>query len=381
MRHETIASEPNLTSHPDRRGISCTLMLATLLPLLVIAGTMLSVESSQLRETESLQERARARSIAAGGAHDALARLEVDPAFAGRYTVDLDSGTAVVTIVDCATNGEDDDANGRVDDATETDLVSVRSEGFVAFDLDVDGAVVADHGRNWRGLTQVLLRRTSLETTFDAALYIEDPLAGLHFSGNAFLVSGNDVGLDMKPTKKPAQPGIGTPGNPSKLKSSLTKSQKNNVVGKGGAPSVQQVADVELTDLLETFGPLATMRWKDGEQFHGAIGDRVKLVPVVAHAAGDLTLAGKTTGCGILLVDGDLDIGGSLDFAGIVVVGGRLLFHGGGSRTLLGALLVGGDVDDQSALKGSMTIQLSSAAVDLARTVATGFEVVAWRES
>ena len=73
-----------------RRGIASTVMLASLTPLLVVAGTLLSVESSHLRETESFDARTRARAIASGGAHDAISRLQGDPDYTGTYTVGLD---------------------------------------------------------------------------------------------------------------------------------------------------------------------------------------------------------------------------------------------------------------------------------------------------
>jgi hypothetical protein len=362
------------------RGFSSVVMLAALVPLLVVAGTLLSVISGQMRATETMEARARARSIAAGGAHDAIARLQADPGFTGEFTVGIEAGTAFVTVVDCENDGIDDDQDGRIDDDAEKGLVLIRSEGFLGIDVDESGNVLADHGRNWRGFAEVVLRRTSLEATFDAALYVDDPHARVRFSGNSFLVSGRDVGLDGKPDHGATFPGIGTPGNPAPLKSQFTKSQRNNVVGKGGTPSVLQVGALDLPDLLATLAPLATIHWDPGASAKGPIGDRAAGTPVIAHARGDLKIAGHTTGYGILLVDGDLELDGAFEFVGIIVVGRSLKFRGGGSRTLLGTVLTSSDLDDGSDLKGSMTIQYSSQAIDAVRSVASGFAIVAWRQ-
>jgi hypothetical protein len=356
-------------------------MLAALIPLLVVAGTMLSVESSQMRETESVGARMRARSISAGGAHDAIARLESDPGYTGTSTVALDAGTAVVTVVDCAGDGLDNDGNGRVDDATEIDLLTIRSEGLLGFDVDGAGNVLADHGRNWRATTEVVLRRTRLDTVFDSALYVDNPLAKVHFTGNSFTISGVDLGIDGKPSGNADCPGIGSPGDPSSIAGQFSKSQKNNVKGEGGFPSVLEVASLDIPTLIEQLEPLASLRWKDDASFHGDIGDRAKLAPVVAYAAGDLKINGKTSGCGILIVEGDLEIGGAFDFAGIVVVGKTISYHGGGSRAILGTVVTAGDLDHSNEMKGSVTVQFSSAAIDLARALGSSFDVVAWRQS
>src|SRR5688572_26103418 len=229
--------------------------------------------------------------------------------------------------------------------------------------------------------SEATLRRTHLETDFDAALYVEDPFADVSFSGSAFLVSGIDVGLDGIPTLDSAHPGIGTPGNPSHIKSGIKKSQKKNVIGKGGLPSVQEVEAIDVQATIEAFASLATMRWNDGETYHGSIGDREGMVPVVAYAKGDLKLGGRTSGCGILLVEGNLEISGSLDFAGIIVVGKSLVFKGGGSRTVFGSMLTGTGLDYIDDFRGSMTVQYSTEAIETMRVAADGVTVLSWRQS
>ena len=287
----------------------------------------------------------------------------------------------MVSVADCALDGVDNDDDGRVDDAGEIDLIAVRSDGLLGFEVDGAGAIVADHGRNWRGVTEVLLRRTRLDLAFDAATYVDDPFTDVHFSGNSFLVSGYDMGLDGIVDRRSPHPAIGTPGDPAWLVSQFPRSQRNNVVGAGGNPSVHEVETIDFVELLETYGPVGSMRFEDGESFHGEIGDRVALQPVIAYAAGDLRLSGRTSGFGMLLVEGDLEIRGALDYAGIIVVRGALDFRGGGSRAVLGTVVVGGTIEQAADLRGSILIQYSSDAIDAVRAVANGIEVVAWKQS
>jgi hypothetical protein len=53
-------------------------------------------------------------------------------------------------------------------------------------------------------------------------------------------------------------------------------------------------------------------------------------------------LSGGTQGCGILLVDGDLEIHGNFSWYGPVLVTGSITYTGGGHKNISGALLAGG---------------------------------------
>jgi Tfp pilus assembly protein PilX len=57
-----------------------------------------------------------------------------------------------------------------------------------------------------------------------------------------------------------------------------------------------------------------------------------------------LRLTGGTEGCGILLVDGDLEIHGNFSWYGPVLVTGSIIYTGGGNKNISGALLSGGSV-------------------------------------
>lgn len=74
--------------------------------------------------------------------------------------------------------------------------------------------------------------------------------------------------------------------------------------------------------------------------------------PGIIYISGDA----KTTnlsGYGILFVEGDFEFAGSLDWTGIIIVGGNIIFSGGGTKIIYGAVVAGGDA---LALNGGVDI-------------------------
>jgi hypothetical protein len=52
-------------------------------------------------------------------------------------------------------------------------------------------------------------------------------------------------------------------------------------------------------------------------------------------------LAGQSSGCGILMVEGDLQVHGGFQWYGVILVTGSIIFTGGGGKNVTGAVLVG----------------------------------------
>jgi hypothetical protein len=55
-------------------------------------------------------------------------------------------------------------------------------------------------------------------------------------------------------------------------------------------------------------------------------------------------LSGGTSGCGMLLVDGDLSVQGGFQWYGVILVTGSIVFTGGGGKNMTGAIVSGGSV-------------------------------------
>ena len=74
--------------------------------------------------------------------------------------------------------------------------------------------------------------------------------------------------------------------------------------------------------------------------------------PGVVLLTGDSKVT-NLTGCGILFIDGDFEAAGNLDWHGLILVAGNLVFSGGGSKIIYGAVIV---QQEAEALNGSVDI-------------------------
>lgn len=378
-----------MTSCPSPRrsqsGTALVVVVTATIPLLAAAGTLLMVCVRQRTQVEESYVVAAARDTASAGAQDAIAKLEADPNYTGTYDLAIDGHSAHVVVTDWSSDKLDNDGNGKVDDAGEAGYVGIVSDGRVNCAFAANGVEVATAARSERRTASAVVKRSKLDVVVNTAFYVEDPLADFTFNGTAFQINGNDTNLDNTPGPNPAIPGIGTDGNPSGILAQLSKSQKPCVVGKGGAPSVSTVAPTDVCAEIGQLGALATTTWGAGATSldNAALGDRAKMKAVVAHAKGDLKLSGSTTGCGILVVDGNLTVTGNFDYAGLILVMGSVTFKGGGgNKDLHGALftpgsVVGEDVD----LSGTIQIRYSSQALTTVTSqVSSGVQLVSWAQ-
>ncbi len=367
-----------------RKGGALIIALAAAIPLLIAGGALLTSVTQGRKSTETSVALAQARDVAASGAQDALAQLAVNPNYRGSYQLSLAGPVAQVSVTAWDKDLVDNDGNGMVDDAGEAPFIGIVSSGTtnVAFDkygLEIDRAT-----RHARSFTEAVVQKVDLIVPINQAAYIDDPLASFKFSGTAFLINGNDTNLDNTPGPQAAVAGIGTPGDPNDIVNQLSKAQEKCVIGKGGAPSVLGVADIDMTAQIAAMTALATMTWNGPDDSYGGdIGDRTNMIPVVAHAKGNLNLNGNTNGCGILIVDGDLTINGSFDYAGFIYVSGAVTFNGGGgNKDLHGALLTLGAVKGTDVrINGTVQIQYSSQALSIVTSqISGGVTLVSWMQ-
>lgn len=59
----------------------------------------------------------------------------------------------------------------------------------------------------------------------------------------------------------------------------------------------------------------------------------------------DIKLAGGTTGCGLLLVEGDLEINGGFNWYGVIMATENIKYTGGGQKQITGMVMAGGSAD------------------------------------
>lgn len=77
----------------------------------------------------------------------------------------------------------------------------------------------------------------------------------------------------------------------------------------------------------------------------------------------DITLSGGSMGCGILLVEGDLDASGDFSWNGIVIVSGSVRITGGGNKNITGGIIAGGSAD-ADLIGGNISVVYCSSVVN-----------------
>ena len=92
-----------------------------------------------------------------------------------------------------------------------------------------------------------------------------------------------------------------------------------------------------------------------------------------------LKLAGGTQGCGILIVDGDLDINGGFSWYGVVLVRGSVKYTGGGNKNVTGGMVTGGSVI-ADVVGGNANIVYCSSAVNN-QTQNAPLQRLSWKEN
>ena len=92
----------------------------------------------------------------------------------------------------------------------------------------------------------------------------------------------------------------------------------------------------------------------------------------------DITLSGGVTGCGILLVEGDLELRGDFSWYGIIVTTGSVMFTGGGNSNITGTMIAGGSADGDIIGGNTNIVYCSSAVSD--QIEARPLKILSWKE-
>jgi Tfp pilus assembly protein PilX len=92
-----------------------------------------------------------------------------------------------------------------------------------------------------------------------------------------------------------------------------------------------------------------------------------------------ISLSGNVSGCGILLVEGDLDLSGGFEWYGTVIVTGSFQFTGGaGSKNIMGAVISGASTDGDF-VGGNVDINYCSTATE-DQTQKHSLPILSWKE-
>jgi Tfp pilus assembly protein PilX len=102
------------------------------------------------------------------------------------------------------------------------------------------------------------------------------------------------------------------------------------------------------------------------------------------HDTSSIRLSGGSSGCGILLVDGDLEVSGGFSWNGLILVTGSVTFTGGAAdkKNITGGVIAGNEVDaslDLDVIGGSISLVYCSTAINNL-TAQQPLQRMSWKE-
>jgi hypothetical protein len=239
--------------------------------------------------------------------------------------------------------------------------------------------------------------RTNNLATAPGAVYLatDDPVS-TNFTGNNFIIDGNDHNYMGGAGPGDPVPGLSTRNqtNTSSVVTTLGNNQLDNVTGLGyqatsppvpsvmtssWAPSTTQMQ--EYIDQLDTLGcdqggPIGQVTPSQGPtpMCGSTLADPPS--PRCCHSHGTVTIgAGNVEGSGVWIIDGDLELSGTLDYAGLIIVKGNTITKKDPGTGVTGNATVFGSLwswDVQFSAGGSAMVAYSTNALTLANQVVGG---------
>ncbi len=379
------------TTSPGRERGSA-LVPALLFAITVMAFAMSVVTSgiAVSSQKRSLVAAQRAQDAAESGIQHLLGalggpgrfRVLADKKLEGVIEGDEDSDAAIryaITLAPAGNDECDNDLDGLVDEEDEKDMYEATSTGR------------ADRLAQTVRVTVLARYRAP---NMPSAAYIADPLADLRFSGNAFLISGNDVDVNGGATGA-LVPGIGVPGDPTALINQVGGNQDDNVVGLGGDLSVYKVDPIDFDQLVEDAVRSANVRLESGKVEKPYLpGDWGTIdTPAILFGTGDIKISGGGGGAGIIVVNGNLEISGGFEWKGLIIVRGQIAFSGGGGgKRVMGGIVVekdvvsgvagmsGGSKSGDLSVTGTVDVLFSQATLAIMSRAFATYTILNWRE-
>jgi len=260
---------------------------------------------------------------------------------------------------------------------------------------------------NTKNVAVARVQQSSIPGTAPGAIYLANTGAtNTAFNGNNnMLVDGKDYNLDgTLKSGGTAVPGIGTRTETNTLEAlnELQKgggNQADNIVGLGyqaGPPIVPSVKTVptganqtQLNALIDTLLQQPGVNTYDQTQLNNSLKTTINNTcgigcctggsntPKISHFTAtslQLNFNGSISGCGIMIIDGDVDIKGNITFQGLILVRGGTTISSDsdlgieGNATLYGSLWTS---NLNLTVGGSAIVKYSTAALEFANSVMT----------
>lgn len=207
---------------------------------------------------------------------------------------------------------------------------------------------------------------TSMPTQADGSMCIYGTNTHLIVNGDSAVIDGRDwhlpsaIGSDNETVStNPAQPGVSY----THPDTEIDPFNANSIIGN---PPITNLVDMgDETEMLQFLADIApTNLYVAGD----SLGTRA--APRITMLAGDVTLNGKNSGAGILIVPGDatLKINGTFDYEGLIIIVGNGVVDMGnelaalGTAKVFGAILcLGGELDVK--VQGTFDLKYSTEAL------------------
>jgi len=207
--------------------------------------------------------------------------------------------------------------------------------------------------------------------------------------GGSIEINGNNHDLNGNPIAGPPVPGIAVDGEAQRLAiiDMINKNKIENILGAGGTPSVAVVND--------------TINWSEYAQLLAdnpdyLIDEQVKIKstntwgtvaqPKVTFINGDITLSNSqaASGCGILVVNGNLTVNGGFDYKGLLVAfkNTNLDIKLTGNVQIIGSLVAAGEKISVDVSSGNFSSLYSTDAIALLESLllTKRFSILTWWE-
>jgi hypothetical protein len=207
--------------------------------------------------------------------------------------------------------------------------------------------------------------------------------------GGSMEINGNDHDINGNLIGGPAVPGIAVDGvsQQTSVKDMIAKNAIDQVLGSGGTPSVGVVGNTinwsEYAQLLAD-NPDIVIDSQEKIKTTNVWGTTGQ--PKVTFINGDIHINNSqaSSGCGILVVNGSLEINGGFDYIGMVIAfkDAAIDIKLNGNGSILGALIVAGTQINVNVASGNFETLYSTAALNLIQSllVTKRFSILTWWE-
>ncbi|MFH1008460.1 MAG: hypothetical protein V1800_13320 [Candidatus Latescibacterota bacterium] len=300
-------------------------------------------------------ERVAARNVANSAMRLALRELTTDSHWSGCSDDPLFGGTYSVAIQDST-----------VDPSLSSDQLQLISTSQVG---EVSGTV------------RVVVERESQIPSPPAAMGVSGGSVAYDFGGTAFLVDGRDTNPDGTPGPGPDMPGLTVSDSEDSVGAVAALADPAQIVGAGGSPSIGVSTDIPDLSFLGGWYRSRADFDLPGGSYSGVTWGTLES-PSIVYIDGDASIAGNSSGAGVLVVEGSLELKGNCEWFGLIVVFGATVT----STEFIGTPSIHGALLTQSGtivIRGNVSLTYSSYAIQKVRDNlrnANLYQVVSWWE-